>query len=304
MDFTNWKCNASSSGKLMTKVATEFTEEQLSTYKDLHLKYTSGIKMTKTNTNKYLSLAKKINGVPELSQTAKSLLDLKYKECVFGRKSEIASKYLKKGLDREDEAISLYCDVTGDFVVKNEERFYNSHFQGTPDIISNTIKDIKNSWTFKTFPLTSDVLPDKDYWWQMQLYMDLTGLKTKAQIIYCLLSQTVELMDDELSRLNYKHAIFGVDREIAVDNPSHIRLIIDLIQEMIITEEDLINYCNRSRFHIELEWFDNFKEVNKNHRIRIFEVEYNEEAVNKAKQQVENAREYLNNITIRLGSMI
>lgn len=135
-----------------------------------------------------------------LSETAKSMLVLWYKEQLYGRKKELQSKYLTKGNTVENESIAYVNKIYGISWQKNEQTYSNDYLQGTPDIVADLIIDIKNSWDFSTFPLFSKNIPTKDYHWQVQGYMALTG-KTKAAVIYTLM----DLPDEQIEQ-EYKHS--------------------------------------------------------------------------------------------------
>lgn len=124
-----------------------------------------------------------------ISETTKSYVKEWLIEQVYGYKKEISSKYLTKGLMLEDEAIDTAIQMLDlPMVLKNEEYFENGFFCGTPDlIIKDTVYDIKNSWDCFTFPLFEKECPNKDYFYQLQVYMHLTGC-TKAVLIYVLLN--------------------------------------------------------------------------------------------------------------------
>lgn len=134
-----------------------------------------------------------------LSETAKSMLTLWYKEQLYGRKKEITSKYMTKGTTVEDASIEYVNSIYGTNWKKNEQYYENDIMHGTPDIVSDTIIDIKNSWDFTTFPLFSSKIPTKDYEWQVQGYMMLTG-KKQASVIYTLMDLPDEQIEWEYRR--------------------------------------------------------------------------------------------------------
>ena len=107
---------------------------------------------------------------------------------VYGVEKQIKSKYIDKGIKMEDEAIDFTVKMLNlDLVLKNEQSFEDDYFTGTPDMITDDcIIDIKNSWDCFTFPLFETELPNSDYFYQLQVYMHLTG-KHKAKICYVLL---------------------------------------------------------------------------------------------------------------------
>jgi len=107
---------------------------------------------------------------------------------LYGVEKQIKSKYIEKGVVMEDQAID-FCVKALDlqFALKNEQRFEDDYFTGEPDmILDDLIIDIKNSWDCFTFPLLETEIPNMDYYWQLQVYMHLTG-KRKAKLVYILL---------------------------------------------------------------------------------------------------------------------
>ena len=151
-----------------------------------------------------------------LSKTALSYVQDWYKEQIYGVKKNIDNKYLRKGISVEDNAIEYAASQLGWlFAEKNEEYFEDSHFCGTPDVIlDDTIIDIKSSWDCFTFPLFEDEIPNKDYYYQLQTYMALTGLK-KAQLVYVLMDTPESIERDAVSyesvESKYRIKIFDVD---------------------------------------------------------------------------------------------
>jgi hypothetical protein len=153
-----------------------------------------------------------------LSETCKTYLEEWAKESIYGVRKNIKSKYLTKGISVEDEAIEYYSEIAKlGFVLKNQDRFEDEFFTGTPDLITgDTVYDFKSSWDCFTFPLF-DTEPDKGYWMQLQVYMELTGLK-KAKLVYTLQNTPDELEYDEpmdysnvLSHLRIKEFSFDYD---------------------------------------------------------------------------------------------
>jgi hypothetical protein len=124
-----------------------------------------------------------------LSETTKTYAQNWLKEQIYGMKYEIDSKYMKKGVLLEDEAIDSaiqWLDLP--FTLKNESHFEDDFFTGTPDLIlEDEVLDIKNSWDAFSFPLFDTEIPTKGYEYQLQIYMHLTG-KRKARLVYVLLN--------------------------------------------------------------------------------------------------------------------
>ena len=112
-----------------------------------------------------------------LSTTTQTYLKQLHTEEAFNRRYEIKTKYLDKGIMVEEESITLYSKVKKEVFFKNQERFNNEFLTGEPDNIDGKIRDIKSSWSFETFPLHEETIPNKDYYYQLQGYMALTGLE-------------------------------------------------------------------------------------------------------------------------------
>lgn len=111
------------------------------------------------------------------------------KEQLYGMRRTVTTKYMEKGTMLEDEAIDRAITWAGlPFVLKNETLFEDEYFRGTPDIITDDlVVDTKVAWDFETFPLFESEIPDSDYFYQLQVYMHLTGRRA-AKLVYVLLN--------------------------------------------------------------------------------------------------------------------
>lgn len=178
-----------------------------------------------------------------LSQTTKTYLQEWLKEQIYGVRNQVDSKYLTKGIECEDDSIEIYAlhnDL--DFIVKNSQRFGNDYITGEPDLIfDDKIVDIKTSWDCFSFPLFDDKVPNKNYYWQLQSYMALTG-KDHAQLAYVLVntpehlqySQT-DMVDYTNLDLKYRVKTFDIERNEEDINALYER--IELCREYLKTIE-------------------------------------------------------------------
>ena len=198
-----------------------------------------------------------------LSQTAKSYIQELVLEEKFGIKKEFSSRYTDKGLQCEDEAISLVNDVLGlGFIFKNEEHFNNEFITGTPDVNTNEILlDIKCSYEAHTFPFFETEIPTKDYFFQLQGYMWLTG-KTEALLCYCLVNTPLEIVEDEIRREHWK--------QFKIDEVAEIR-----------------EYVEKKH---------NFDHLPKNTKVKVFKIERDETVIWEIQNKVEQANIYFNNL--------
>ena len=138
-----------------------------------------------------------------LSKTAKSYLEQLAKEELLGVRSEFSSKYTDKGNLVEDDAIDLVEKVKceGFFLYKNEEHFSNDYVTGTPDVLTNDLLiDVKSSWNVDTFPMFDKELKNKDYYYQLQTYMWLTG-RIESHLCYCLVDTPKFIIKAEVRKL-------------------------------------------------------------------------------------------------------
>ena len=196
-----------------------------------------------------------------LSQTAKSYIQELVLEHKYGIKKEFSSRYTDKGLQCEDEAITLVNDVLGlGFIFKNEEHFNNDWVTGTPDVNTNEILlDVKCSYEAHTFPFFETEIPTPSYFYQLQGYMWLTG-KTEALLCYCLINTPKEIVEDEVRREHWKHKVIDEDLEI--------------------------------REYVEKK--HNFDQIPDNRKVKVFKIERDETVIWAIQEKVEEARIYYN----------
>lgn len=173
-----------------------------------------------------------------LSETTKTYVKEWLTESIYGVRKEIKSKYLTKGLKLEDTAIDKAIEwLDLPFAIKNEKFFEDEFFCGTPDlIVENVVYDIKCSWDCFTFPLFENEIPNKDYFYQLQVYMYLTGCK-KAVLTYVLLNTPEELTYEE------KHNYDNMDKKYRIKTYSfdYDETIIEQLKEKVTNVRQYIN---------------------------------------------------------------
>jgi hypothetical protein len=194
-----------------------------------------------------------------LSKTAKTYIHELILREKYGINKEFSSRYTDKGNQVEDIAIAMANEVLEvGFIYKNDENFQNDWITGTPDVITDEILlDVKCSWDATTFPFFETEIPTKDYFYQLQGYMWLTG-KTESLLIYCLVDTPIEIVEDEIRRAHWKFHKLEED--------------LDLRQEI-------------ESKHI-------FGNIPLNKRIKIFEVKRDEKVIELIKEKIEVARVY------------
>ena len=189
----------------------------------------------------------------QLSKTAASYIDTWLKEQIYKRRKVVTTKYMDKGNMVENESIQFAGRVLNLELDKNELNFDNGLLTGTPDVITEDyVIDVKNSWDCFTFPLFYENVPNKDYYYQAQGYMALTGL-SHYKLIYTLLDTPDRLIERE-----FKYA----------------------------SELDFDSFAKDYRYN----------EIDEAYRIRIFEIERDDDVIDAINGRVIECREYINNL--------
>ena len=196
-----YKESPSQAGRIIpTAKGFSITEKQTARLAELKTK----VKLTDNQAKERDELEKKAENAllpSPLSEGAKTRVQEKFLQDVFGIKKEFWSKETDKGNETEDESIRLYGKVAGIFgITKNEQKFENDYFIGTPDIVTDdAVIDIKTAWNGSTFPWFENELPSKNYFYQVQAYLHLTGRK-KGFVAYCLTNASESMIQDEVRR--------------------------------------------------------------------------------------------------------
>lgn len=212
-----------------------------------------------------------------LSVTTRSYLQELHKEELFGYRPTLQTLEMSKGILVEDHSIDLLSEVHNrpieDQYVKNEKFFENEFVCGTPDIFMDDILvDVKNSFTMKTFPMyyTGDLLSyDKNYYWQLQGYMWLTGLN-EGTLARCLVNTPEEIVQG----VRFRRA-----KELGV-------------MDLSMDEEEKI-----IRDHT-------FEHHPANLRVVEIPVEFNETHIEQLKERIAHCRDYMNQLSDHLSNKL
>lgn len=198
-----------------------------------------------------------------LSQTAKTYIEEEVLRAKYGVIKPFYSRYTDKGNAVEDEAIEMASNALElGFLYKNHEHFENEFLTGTPDVNTGDILlDVKSSWDATTFPFFATEIPTKDYYYQLQGYMELTG-KTEALLVYCLVNTPIEMVEDEIRRAHWNAHLLEEDY--------------DLRDEIL-------------KRHV-------FDHIPLGRRVKVFKVEKDEQVIEQIKERVELCREYFNTL--------
>jgi hypothetical protein len=138
------------------------------------------------------------------SLTCKKRLIKIFREIRYNRYYTHHNKYLEKGIQQEEDAITLISRKRKIDISKNKIRLENEFFTGEPDIILTVeTVDAKCAWSLDTFPHESTYEIDSDYQYQGIGYNSLTGTKLHT-VAYCLVNATPSLIESEKRSLWYR----------------------------------------------------------------------------------------------------
>jgi hypothetical protein len=193
-----------------------------------------------------------------MGETAKSYCKEWLISEITGKEKDVKSKYLSRGNAMEEVAIERASKYYGCEFVKNEINLENEYFTGAYDAKNlERVIDTKVPFDAFTFPFFVTT-PDTDYYAQLQIYMNLTGLK-KASLCYCLENGS----DEQIQKLSW-----DISRELGKDEPD--------IEDWGMAEKQLS--------------YDHFPD---NLRIKVFEFEYDKAFIEQLEIRVLQARKYI-----------
>lgn len=200
----------------------------------------------------------------KLSDSAKTHLADIYTVVNDGRKTEdVKSKYLRKGTNVEEDAITLYSLVTGIFHKKSDEYKENEYINGHIDFptVEDTIVDTKCNWSIWQFNRIVARPINPIYKWQGKGYMWLWD-KSKFELAYCLINTPEPLIQHEIKKLEYG---------------------------FVGSQEDFAEAVKEIRYN------HTYDDKPNEQKIRIYKFERNPEDEELIKKYVIAARDYLNN---------
>jgi len=199
----------------------------------------------------------------KLSKTTQSYLQTWFKEQLYNRRKQFSSKYTDKGNIMEDNSLDFIAEqLNYGMLLKNEDNFSNDFMTGTPDVILNDhIIDVKNSWDNFTFPLFEKEIPNKDYFYQAQGYMKLTGLDS-FKLIYVLSDTPINLIESESRKYCYANGYEPNDEDV----------LNEFIERMT------------------------YKDIDAKYKIKVFEIQSCDETIKAIEERVVECRNYINQL--------
>lgn len=202
----------------------------------------------------------------KLSETAKTMVQAMWLKNTFGYREIITTEAMTKGLKMEQDSMALAQTVLGGpFRTKNRETFKNDYLIGMPDVLTTEyVDDHKTCYTLRSFFEAEMSKMNKT---QLDCYMALTGRK-KARCIFTLVPNTDEAVIKECERVAWQ---YGRD----YDN------------------EDYIDHCTQIKANN-----DCIAKIPPAQRVKVFEFNYEQNAIDLLYSRIEAAREYY--LTLKL----
>ena len=139
-----------------------------------------------------------------LTKGAKTLVKDYWLRDFKGFSRFMTNKYVKKGIQMEESAITLVSKLYNKMYNKNEIRKFGFHLTGECDILEpEEIVDIKCPWDAKTF-INAEL--DKDYEYQLRAYMHLYD-RPVSHVYYVLVDCPEDVYQDEYRRFCWQNNI-------------------------------------------------------------------------------------------------
>lgn len=293
MDFSNYIFRSHMVGKIIN-VPKPLSKTDLSILDRIYTKQEKNLPLTAVQLKDWhrLEAKKEDSKLYRLSDSQKKLLsELAFAE-THGRRVELNSPQISKGLLVEKEARDLLSRVTGLFLIAKKERKSNKWVTGEIDVEpNNVIPDIKASYSWESYSHLIQEKPNEIYLRQGDSYMDLWGLKDFL-LCHILVDTPEKLVDSEIRKLDYKSDVLNYEGDVLEDK---IDLVKQTITNHIFSRKALEEYCNNSAT-IHIEWFDDFNEIPEEKRVHMIPHSYDKVRIEQRNECIKISREFMNTV--------
>ncbi len=291
MDFSKYKFRSHMVGKIID-IPKPLTERQSALLSDYSLREKGeGRPLTERQQKELISLKHNFNLSQEYKlsdSTKKTLSELAFAE-KYGRKVEINSSKLTKGLEVEKNSRDILTRVSGLFFTANEERKTNDWVTGAIDIEpQDVIIDIKSAWSWESFCKILQDKPNEIYLRQGDSYMDLWNRK-EFLLCHILTDTPAKLVEGEIRKYDYQNNILDMEGEVREDS---IEDVVKLVSNHIFSREALEDFCENSAT-VHIEWFMNFIEIPEHERVHMIPHSFDKERIEQRNKCISMAREYM-----------
>ena len=175
-----------------------------------------------------------------LSEGAKTYCKKIAREIAYDFYPELDAKYIKKGVQCEDDSIALLNLVYFKNYVKHVGRVNTNLMSGECDILAKDhIRDVKTSWSLETFPAFIEDAENTDYEWQGRAYMYLYDRPT-FYLDFCMVTTPEELRKYESTNI---HEVDHI--------PPSMRVTTMKYERDMQLEEKMLKKCEAAQIYIE-----------------------------------------------------
>lgn len=175
-----------------------------------------------------------------LSVGAKTYLKEIAREIAYGFRGDLDNKYLRKGIQCEDDSIALLNQVYFKSYKKHVGRIETDLLSGECDILTpNYVRDVKTSWSLETFPVLVEDAEDKLYEWQGRAYMYLYD-RPEFRLDFCMVTTPEEMRKYESPNV---HEVDHIPPELRVTTVVYMR-------DMEL-ESKMLEKCKAAQIYIE-----------------------------------------------------
>lgn len=210
-----------------------------------------------------------------ISVGAKTFCKKWLKEQMFSRRDIVSTKYMDKGNETEEEALNLLTRVLKlPMIYKNTEKREDEFKTGECDFICDgIIYDNKSSFSLDTFPLFEDKL-DPKYHDQMLGYESLWGI-IKGKVCYTLNNTPIDILRGEIKWLQ-------------TDDEKQQKALNHVFTEAYWNQVKETLFPNAKKI--------DFKPIPDKYRVKVFDVNFDSDRINKCHIKVIGCRDYTNEL--------
>lgn len=254
----------------------------------------TGRSLTEKQKETYFSLKNKEIESKKYSlsdSTKKTLSRLVFAE-KYGRKTELNSPMVSKGLEVEKKSRDILSNVSGLFLTPCEERKSNDWVTGKIDIDPvGVIVDIKSSWSWESYSNILESSTNDVYLRQGDCYMELWGINDFL-LCHVLTDTPHKIVEGEIRRCDYQNNILDYDGNV---KDEHIPEVVSIVTNHIFSRKGLEEFCNASS-NVHIEWFNDFSEIPEQERVHMVPHSFDKVRIEQRNSCIKIAREYMNTV--------
>ena len=291
MDFSKYLFRSHMVGKIIN-VPKPLTSNQTETFEAFNKKGYENLTERQKETFASLKTKHDQSKTFKLSEANKKVLSsLAFAER-YGRKTELNSAPITKGLEVEKKNRDTLTRISGIILSPCKERKQNEWVTGLLDIEpNNLIIDIKSSFSWESYSRILEASTDETYLRQLDSYMDLWGIKDSL-LCHVLTDTPGYIIDKVLRSYDYTNDVLNVEGEVREECIDQVK---QIITNHIFSREGLEAFCLASPI-VHIEWFNDFVEIPESERVHMIPHSYDPTRIEQRNECIVLAREYMNKV--------